>query len=153
MTHPRPKRGWRRIGQILTLAGVVPDLPGVEEAATGCYQLLRWNWGTPIPLHLPLVGHDNASARAGGRRRRSSQTLGGNGPDKVKVRQVWGTGTTLQTRTWGKFIMGSLMCYKRPPGISRVPVKKSGLKDTWKPSRWKAGYGESRTSGLERGKG
>jgi len=39
LTHPRPKRGWRRIGQVLTLAGVVPDPLGVEEAATGCYRL------------------------------------------------------------------------------------------------------------------
>src|SRR2546430_17445727 len=45
--------------------------------------------------------------------------------------------------------MGSLMSYKRPQGFGRVTVKKSGLK----PSRWKAGCGESRTSGLERGKG
>lgn len=95
------------------------------------------------------VGHENASVRAGGRRRRSSQTPGGNGPDTVKVRQAWCTETTSQTRTWGKFTMGSLMSYKRPHGSGRVPVKESGLE----PSRWKAGCGESRTSGLERGKG
>jgi hypothetical protein len=42
--------------------------------------------------------------------------------------------------------MGSLMSYKRPQGFGRIPVKKSGPE----PSRWKAGCGESRTSGLER---
>ena len=47
--------GWRRVCQVLTLAGVVPDPPGVEEAAMGCYRLLRWNGGTPTPLDLPLV--------------------------------------------------------------------------------------------------
>src|SRR5262245_31189543 len=26
--------------------------PGVEQAPTGHCQLLRWNWGTPIPFHL-----------------------------------------------------------------------------------------------------
>ena len=26
--------------------------PGVEQAPTGHSELLRWNWGTPIPLHL-----------------------------------------------------------------------------------------------------
>jgi hypothetical protein len=45
--------------------------------------------------------------------------------------------------------MGSLMSYKRPQGFGRIPVKKSGPE----PSRWKAGCGESRTSGLERRKG
>ena len=49
--------------------------------------------------------------------------------------------------------MGSHTGYKRPRGFGKVPVKKSGPKDTLKPSRWKAGCGESRTSGLERGKG
>jgi hypothetical protein len=36
----------------VALVGVVPKSPGVEEAATGCYQLWRWNWGTPTPLSL-----------------------------------------------------------------------------------------------------
>jgi hypothetical protein len=38
--------------QVLTLIGVVPDPPGVEEVATGRFQLLRWNWGTPMPRYL-----------------------------------------------------------------------------------------------------
>jgi hypothetical protein len=45
--------------------------------------------------------------------------------------------------------MGSLLSYQRPPGFGRVSAKKSGLE----PSRWKAGYGESHLSSLERGKG
>jgi len=45
------------------------------------------------------VGYENASARAGGRRRRSSQTSGGNGPDTVKARQGRGAETTRQTLT------------------------------------------------------
>ena len=28
------------------------DPPGIEEAVTGRFQLLRWNWGTPMPLYL-----------------------------------------------------------------------------------------------------
>jgi hypothetical protein len=98
---------------------------------------------------LPAVaGHENASVRAGRRRRRSSQRPGGNGRDRVKVRQARCTEPTWQTRTGGMFIMGSAS-YKRPSDVSRVPVKASGLK----PPSWKAGCGESRTSGLERGKG
>ena len=104
------------------------------------------NSHTAVPTS---VGCENASTRAGGRRRRSSQMPGCNGLDRAKVRQARGTETASQTRTWGKFTMGSLMSYKRPQGFGRVTVKKSGLK----PSRWKAGCGESRTSGLERGKG
>jgi hypothetical protein len=52
LRHPRPKMGRRRVCHFLTLAGVVPNPPGVEEAATGCYRLLCWNWGTPTPLYL-----------------------------------------------------------------------------------------------------
>ncbi len=94
------------------------------------------------------VGCENASTRAGGRRRRSSQMPDCNGPDRAKVRQGKCTETDSQTRTWGKFIMGSY-CYKRPHGERRVSVKNSGHK----PLPRKAGCGESRTSGLERGKG
>jgi hypothetical protein len=46
-----------------------------------------------------LVGHENASVRQGGRRRRSSQMPCGNDMDTVKDRQVWGTETTSQTQT------------------------------------------------------
>lgn len=104
------------------------------------------NSHTAVPIS---VGCENASTRAGGRRRRSSQTPGCNGLDRAKVRQARGTETALQTRTWGKFTMSSLLSYKRPHGFGRVTVKKSGLKS----SRWKAGCVERRTSGLERGKG
>ena len=47
------QKGWRRAYQVLTLVGVVPHPPGVEEVATGRFQLLRWNWGTPMPRDLP----------------------------------------------------------------------------------------------------
>ena len=92
------------------------------------------------------VGCENASTQAGGRRRRSSQMPGCNGPDRAKVRQARGTETALQTRTWGKFTLGSRLSYKRPHSFGRVTVKKSGPKS----SRWKAGCVERRTSGLER---
>ena len=104
------------------------------------------NSHTAVPTS---VGCENASTRAGGRRRRSSQTPGCNGLDRAKVHQARGTETALQTRTWGKFTMSSLLSYKRPHGFGRVTVKKSGLKS----SRWKAGCVERRMSGLERGKG
>ncbi len=94
------------------------------------------------------VGCENASTRAGGRRRRSSQMPCSNGPDRVKVRQTRCTEPTWQTRTGGRFTMSSAS-YKRPSGERRVPVKASGYKP---PSR-KAGCVERRTSGLERGKG
>ena len=56
---------WRRACQVRTLAGVVPHPPGVEEAATGCYGLWRWHWGTPPPLprrlsdtKMPVCGQE-----------------------------------------------------------------------------------------------
>ncbi len=67
-------------------AHVVPDPPGVEQAATGRYRLSYWNGGTLTPLH-PARGRDNASVRERGRRRRSSPTSSCNGTDMVKVRQ------------------------------------------------------------------
>ncbi len=67
-------------------AHVVPDPPGVEQAATGHYRLSYWNWGTLIPL-APVRGREHASVRERGRRRRSSPTPSCNGEDMVKVRQ------------------------------------------------------------------
>jgi hypothetical protein len=55
----------------------------------GSYGLLshhRLELGTPTPP-CPEMGRENASAWNGGRRRRSSPTLGCNGRDTVKVRQ------------------------------------------------------------------
>jgi hypothetical protein len=59
------QKGWRRAYQVLTLVGVVPDPPGVEEVATGRFQLLRWHWGTPMPLdrlwsdtNMPVCGRE-----------------------------------------------------------------------------------------------
>ena len=52
MRHPRAKRAGRRAWQVCTLAGVVPQPPGGEEAATDCSGLGRRHWGTPLPLAL-----------------------------------------------------------------------------------------------------
>jgi len=67
-------------------AHVVPNPPGVEQAATGHNRLSCWNWGTLIPLH-PARGRENASVRERGRRRRSNPTSSCHGTDMVKVRQ------------------------------------------------------------------
>src|SRR4030095_15574253 len=99
--------GWWRACQVRTLAGVGPDPPGVKEAATGRYCLWRWHWGTPTPLLPTLVGHENASVRAGGRRQRRRQTPRGHDGDRVKVCQAWCPEPTGQTRTWGMFTKGS----------------------------------------------
>jgi hypothetical protein len=59
LRHPRPKTGGQRAYQILTLAGIVPEPPGIEEATMGCSPLLCWNWGIPTPLLPTSVGHEN----------------------------------------------------------------------------------------------
>jgi len=114
----------------------------------GLLSALALELGNSFTALPTSVGCENASTRAGGRRRRSSQTPGCNGPDRVKVRQGRCTGTASQTRIGGMFIRSSV-CYKRPHDASRVPVETSGHK----PPTRKAGCDESRTSGLERGKG
>jgi len=65
---------------------VVPNPPGVEQAATGHYRLSYWNGGTLTPLH-PARGREHASVRERGRRRRRSPTSSCHGTDMVKVRQ------------------------------------------------------------------
>ena len=82
------QKGWRRASQVLTLRGVVPDPPGVEEVATGRFQLLCWNQRTPIPLEPTVLGHDHASVREGGRRRRSSHMPSCQEADTVKDPQA-----------------------------------------------------------------
>jgi hypothetical protein len=54
----------------------------------GLLSSLALEWGNSHTALPTSVGHDNASVRAGGWRRRSSQRPGGNGPDRVKVRQA-----------------------------------------------------------------
>ena len=67
-------------------SGLLHSASGVKGAATDCYHIIDWNWGTPTPP-CPVMGRENASAWNGGRRRRSSPTLDCNGRDMVKVRQ------------------------------------------------------------------
>ena len=38
------------LGPLQPTLSLIP--PGVEQAPTGHSQLLRWNWGTPIPCYL-----------------------------------------------------------------------------------------------------
>lgn len=58
----------------------------VEEAAMEHDNIIYWNWEIPHLFFLE-IGHENASVRDGGRRRRRSPTLGDNGPDRIKARQ------------------------------------------------------------------
>ena len=70
------------------LAGGLPTarcvLRGLGE---GDLAWLPGELGNSNPVVPTLVGRENASVRAGGRRRRSSQPPSGNGRDRVKVRQ------------------------------------------------------------------
>ncbi len=59
---------------------------GVKQAATGCY-FTSPTGKRELRCRLARKGRENASVRTGGRRRRSSQTPAGNGPDTAKVRQ------------------------------------------------------------------
>jgi len=108
---------WRRACQVRTLAGVVPDLPGVEEAATGRYVSCAGTGELPHRFTY-VVGHDNASVREGGRRRRSSQMPRCHDGDRVKVRQAWCTETASETRTWGMFTKGSLCATSDPRAVA-----------------------------------
>ena len=85
----RPDQNGKRVAVlIIPQDGLLPHPSGVKQAAKGDYHFTSWNWGTPIPLDPPEVGGENASPWDGGRRRRSSQMPGCNGPDRVKVRQA-----------------------------------------------------------------
>ena len=59
----------------------------VESRPLRVARILARNWGTPLQLHPREAGREKASVLDGGRRRRSSQTPGGNRVDRVKVRQ------------------------------------------------------------------
>ena len=76
------------VGVLVSLQRMLSRIPpGVEQAPKGHYQLLRWNWGTPKPFDPPWWDAKMLAYGYGGRRRRSSQTPGCNGQDKVKDRQ------------------------------------------------------------------
>jgi len=114
----------------------------------GSLSALALELGNSHAASPTAVGHENASVRTGGRRRRSSQMPRGNAGDRAKVRQVWCTETAWQTQTWDMFTRGS-GSYKRSHGLGRVPAKMSGLK----PSHWKARCAEKRPPSLGGGKG
>src|SRR2546428_6093771 len=100
--------GWCRACQVLTLTSVVPVGTRRRGGSYGSFgRLLCWNWGTPTPLEPTVVGHENASVREGGRRRRSSQTPERNAVDTVKDHQVCGTETHEQAATCSLFAMVS----------------------------------------------
>src|SRR6266446_2175211 len=100
--------GGCRAYHVRTLGSVVPKAPGVEEAATGCCMSVVLELGNSHTASPTMGGHENASVREGGRRRRRSLRLGCHGLDTGKVRQAWWTETASQTRTWGTLTRGSL---------------------------------------------
>ena len=74
---------------------VVTDPAGVEQAANGSVVCTGGMWEVLhrfLPREPGFQGRENASERAGWRRRRSSQMTPCNGAYRVKVRQ--GTATT-----------------------------------------------------------
>ena len=105
------------------------------------------NWGTPTP-HYRGTGSENANSREGGRRPRSSQRPDGNRLDRVKDGQEW---CTRKQNTIS--IIGNV---RQRVSLNR-PMNPKGVvlycSYGHKASIRKAGCGESRTSGLERGKG
>jgi hypothetical protein len=83
---PAPKRdGGGCAG--LPPAHVVPDTARRRVGTYGTLSAPALELGNSKAVLPPSGGRENASVRNGGRRRRSSQTLGCNGWDKVKVRQ------------------------------------------------------------------
>jgi len=69
------------------LAHVVPETTRCRAGTYGILSAPAVELGNSNPVVPTLVGRENASVRAGGRRRRSSQPPSGNGWDRVKVRQ------------------------------------------------------------------
>ena len=69
------------------LAHVVPNTTRRRAGTYGILSAPAVELGNSTPVVPTLVGRENASVRDGGRRRRSSQRPGGNGRDRVKVRQ------------------------------------------------------------------
>ena len=69
------------------LAHVVPDTTRRRAGTYGTLTAPVVELGNSKPVAPTLVGRENASVRAGGRRQRSSQTPRCNGGDRVKVCQ------------------------------------------------------------------
>src|SRR6266704_699613 len=108
LRHPRPKMGWCRACRVRTSASVVSVCTRRRGGSYGWLYVCCAGTGELPHRSTYVVGHENASVREGGRRRRSSQRPVCNGLDTVKVRQAWCTGPTEHTRTWGMFTKGSL---------------------------------------------
>jgi hypothetical protein len=104
--------------------------------------------GNSSTAYPTLVGHDNASGRAGGRRRRSSQTPRCHDGDRVKVCQAWCPAPPEHTRTWGMFPKGSRCATSDLMAVAGSRHRRAGLK----PSCWKAECVERRPLRLEGGK-
>jgi len=68
-------------------AHVVPDTARRRAGTYGTLSAPAGELGNSKPGAPPLVGRENASVRAGGRRQRSSQRPRCNGGDRVKVCQ------------------------------------------------------------------
>src|SRR6266581_8357867 len=100
--------GWCRACRVRTSASVVPSCTRRRGGSYGLLFVCCAGTGELPHRVTYVVGHENASVREGGRRRRSSQRPGCNGLDTVKVRQAWCTGPAEHTRTWGTFTKGSL---------------------------------------------
>lgn len=69
------------------LAHGVPDPPRRRAGTYGTLSAPTVELGNSTTVSPPVGGREKASVRAGGRRRRNSQRPGGNGRDRVKVRQ------------------------------------------------------------------
>ena len=69
------------------LAHGVPDTTRRRAGTYGTLAALAVELGNSNTVSPPCGGRENASVRAGGRRRRSSQRPRCNGGDRVKVRQ------------------------------------------------------------------
>lgn len=91
---PDPKGERRWACHVSSLVGVVPNIARRRGGRYGLLSALALELGNPYTAMPTSVGCENASMRAGGRRRRSSQMPGCNGPDRVKARQARCTGTT-----------------------------------------------------------
>jgi len=65
LTHLTQTGRWGQC-RAINRALVVPDPPGVEQAATGHYRLSCWNWGTPILLDPARGAKMPARGREGG---------------------------------------------------------------------------------------
>src|SRR3954452_8906013 len=123
---------------------LLPMRPAQSRRLRVSQRHLHWNLGTPKPPCLE-TGRENASVRAGGRRRRSSPMPACNGWDMVKVRQERRDRKTTRLHIHGEVRQGLF--------LNRPWTRKGGGMVNWYVAAlWKAGCGKTRTSGLEGGK-